>query len=60
VSELREQSLAISTRTVIRKASNIDLAFKEKSNMAKVSVVKRLVKKLGLLQRVSAHITQKT
>jgi hypothetical protein len=59
VFELREQGLPVTTRTIVREASKVDLAFKVKSDTAKMSVVKRLVKKLGLSQRVSTHVAQK-
>jgi hypothetical protein len=59
VFELREQGLPVSTRTIIREASKLDPIFKTKSDTAKASCARRLVKKMGLSHRVSTHVAQK-
>jgi hypothetical protein len=59
VFELREQGLQVNTRTVRKEASRLSEIFKDKTKIAKVSCIRRFVKRVGLRNRVSIHVAQK-
>ena len=57
--ELREQGLQVNTRTLRNEAARLSHNFKAKTIKAKVSSIKRFVKRVGLSHRVSTHVAQK-
>ena len=57
--ELRETGMAVSYTTVLLKAASVCREFREKSQKAQYSMVKRFVKAHGLVHRMGTHKSQR-
>ena len=59
VFELREQGLQVNTHSMRKEASRLSEIFKDKTKIAKISCIRRFVKRVGLRNQVSTHVAQK-
>jgi hypothetical protein len=57
--ELREQGIQVNTRYVRVEASKLSSAFRSKTKVAKDHIVRRFIKKVGLVHRIGTHVAQK-
>eukprot|EP00956_Cyclotella_meneghiniana_P034504 scaffold105647_cov92-Cyclotella_meneghiniana.AAC.2 len=59
VFELRDKGLQVGVDTVMREASKLSVAFKNKSSPAKRTAASRFCKRIGLTHRKPTHVAQK-
>ena len=59
VFELRDKGLQVGVDTVMREASKLSAAFKNKSSPAKRTAASRFCKRIGLTHRKPTHVAQK-